>query len=107
LTDVLANGERVEERGELKHVANLRAERVQLPPRELGNVESVYPHLTGVRLEETHDVLDGHGLSGAGISDDDHRLPLGHVEGEAVKDALGAEAFVDVLELDHRNRTRG
>ena len=33
---------------------------------------------------------------GARVADDDHRLALDDVEGEALEHALGAEGFVDV-----------
>ena len=46
-------------------------------------------------------MLDRDRLSGARVADDDHRLALGDVEREALEDALGAEGFVDVVELDH------
>ena len=105
--DVLADGERVEQRGELEDVADARAQRVQLAPRQLGHVEAVDPDLARVGLEQSDDVLDRDRLSGARVADDDHRLALGDVEGEALEDALGAEGFVDVDELDHELRVIG
>ena len=67
-------------------------------------MSAVDPDLARVGLEQSDDVLDRHGLAGAGIADDDHGLALGHVEGEALEHALGAEGLVDVLELDHERR---
>ena len=99
---VLADGHRVEERGELEHVPNAAAERVEIGPGELIDVLAVDPHLALVRLEEPDDVLDGHGLAGPRIADDDHGLALFHREGEAAEHLFGAESLVDVLELDHR-----
>ena len=66
-----------------------------------GNVEPVDPDLARVGLEQSDDVLDRDRLSGARIADDDHRLALVDLEGEAVEDALGAEGLVDVVELNH------
>ena len=66
-------------------------------PVWLGDILAVDPDFPGIRLQQPDDVLDGHGLSGAGIADDDHRLALGDVEGEAIEDALGTERFLDAL----------
>ena len=54
-----------------------------------------------VGLEQPDDVLDRHRLSGARITDDDHRLALVDVEGEPFEDLLRAEGLVNVVELDH------
>ena len=91
--DVLADGERVEQRGELEDVADARAQRVELAARQLGHVEAVDQDLAGVGLEQADDVLDRDGLAGARVADDDHRLALGDVEGEASSTCFGPKAL--------------
>ncbi len=99
--DVLADGERVEEGGELEHVADLGAQLHEVASRERIHAHVVDPHFAAVGLEQTHNVLDRHRLARARITDDDHRLAFLHVEREALEDFLLAEGLVDVLELDH------
>jgi hypothetical protein len=54
-----------------------------------------------VGIQEPHDMLDRHRLPRAGEPDDDHRLSLLDLEGEAAEDLVVAEGFVDVFEDDH------
>ena len=63
--DVLADGERVEQRGELKDVADARAQLVELAAREIRHVEIVDENLSRVRLEQPDDVFDRDRLPGA------------------------------------------
>src|SRR5439155_20442883 len=101
--DVVADGERVEESGELKDVSNFGAERVELGAGKCRNFETVNPNGAAVRLEEPDNVFDRYGLSASGKPDDAHRFALFDVEGESVEDPLIAERFVDVDELDQTN----
>ena len=57
--------------------------------------------MTRVGLEQADDVFDRDRLSRARVADDDHRLTLLDVEGEALQHVLRAERFVDVDETDH------
>jgi hypothetical protein len=61
--DVLADGERVEQRGELKDVTDARAKFVELAARELGHLEIVDLDTAGIGLEESDDMLDRDGFS--------------------------------------------
>src|SRR6185503_8313859 len=101
---VLTDGQRVEERGELKDIADARAQGVQILAGQRWDVQPVHDDVAGIRLEQSDYVLDRNRLSGAGIADDDHGLAVVHVEREALQHALGAEGLVDVHEPDHTNK---
>ena len=105
--DILADGERVEQRGELKDISDARAELVEIAPREMRDIESIDFNRSGVGLEEPDDVFDRDGFSGAGISDDDHRLAFDDIECESLEHTLWTEGFIDVDETDHSNRRKG
>src|SRR5262249_19970306 len=99
--DVLADAQGVEQRRELEHVADVRAELIQLAALETRNQQSVDPHLASIRLEQSDDVFDRDRLAGARISDDDDRLAFCHLEGKSFEDLLRAERLVDVDETNH------
>jgi len=82
--DIVADGERIEERGELENVPDARAELVELAPPQLGHLESVDDDLAGVRLEQTDDMLDRDRLPRARVADDDHRLAFSNIKREAL-----------------------
>src|SRR5688572_8289258 len=94
--NVVANGERVEQRGELKDVADSRAQRIEIAARERRHLETIDQDSPAVGLEQPDDVLDRDRLARARVPDDDHRLAFDHVERETGEDAFRAEALVDV-----------
>src|SRR6266540_4910417 len=96
--DIVADAEGVEERGELEHIADFRAERVQLRARQPRYFQPIDPYRSLVRFEQSDDVLDRDGFPGSGIADDDHRLAFRHVESESLENFLVAERLVDVEE---------
>src|SRR5690606_16571751 len=55
--NVLADGHGIEQCGELKHVADLRAQLVELGSREARNILPIHDHGTTVRLQQPHDAL--------------------------------------------------
>src|SRR2546426_12837698 len=61
--------------------------------------------ISGIGLQQPHDVLQGHALAGARVPDDDHRLLVRHRERDAGEYELRAEALLEILELDHRSST--
>src|SRR5690606_15572925 len=61
---------------------------------------SIHGHGTTVRLQQPHDVLDRHGFSGTGRSDDHHRLAVLDVQREPLEHPLGAEGLVNVSKVD-------
>jgi hypothetical protein len=62
---VVADGERVEEGGELEDVADPRAQRIEISAAQARHLEVIHEHLAGVRLEEANDVFDRHRLARA------------------------------------------
>src|SRR3569833_1037459 len=102
--DVLADGERVEQRGELKHIADTRTQLIELAPRQMRHVETVDEDLPRIRLEQSDDVLDRDRLARARVADDHHRLAFDDVEREALEHLLRTERFMDVDQLDHVER---
>ena len=99
--DVLGDREGIEEGGELEDVADLRAEAIELTPGQRADGDTVDFDVALIGLEEPDDMLDGHRLAGPRIADDDHRLPLFDLEGEAAQDLVRAERLMDVVEADH------
>src|SRR5690242_9006289 len=51
-------------------------------------------------------MLQRDALPGPRVTDDHHRLRVGHEQREAHEHRLRAEGLVQVLELDHRSSTR-
>src|SRR5690606_13463551 len=99
--DVLADGERVEERRELEDVTDLLTELEQFGARELGDLVPVDVHAPRVGMQQADDVLDGDGLSRAGEAEDAHGLAFDDVETEASQDVLISKGLVDISERNH------
>ena len=79
----------------------MRAERVEVDARKLGNLLVVYPDCSTIGLEQSDNVLDRNRLSGPRIADEGHSLALLDFEREALEHLFGAEGFVNVDQLDH------
>ena len=103
--DVLADGHRIEQGGELKDVADAgaQADRTGLAG-EIGDVQAVDDDLAAVGHEEPDDMFDGDGLAGAGEADEGDGLAFLDVEREVAEDVFGAEGLIDVPEGDHAGR---
>ena len=101
--DVVGDRHRVEQRRELEYVANVAAQRVQGRSLEGRHRAAVHNDLAGVRLQQTHDVLQGDALPGAGVPDDHHGLAVPYLEREAGEHLFVAERLAEVLKLDHRS----
>jgi hypothetical protein len=99
--DVVRYGHRIEQRGELKHVADLTTQAGQPLAVEGRYRPAVNDHLTGIGVQQPHDVLEGDALAGAGEADDHHRLAVAHVEGQPLQHLFGAESLDEILELNH------
>jgi hypothetical protein len=100
--DVLAHGHGIKEGGELEHISDLRPE-----VRQPVTVQQVYDlavhfDLTGVRLEQSHSMLQGDALTRAGVPHEHHGLPFRHLERESLQYVLRSKALGQVSEQDHR-----
>ena len=87
--------------------------RTDLPPQlgqfilaKLAHRLTVHLDLTGIGQDETHNVLERDTLPAPRVADDDGGFAIRNGKREALEDGLGAEGFVDVVELDHQ-RTGG
>src|ERR1700738_3599724 len=99
--DVVADGERIEESGELKDVPDVGSQRVQLVAREARHFLAVDDDGAAIGLEQPDDVLDRYRLAAPREADEDHGLALVYLEGKTFEDFFRAEGFVDIDQLDH------
>ena len=103
--DILADGHRIEECGELEDVADVRSQFVELSARQPRHLTIIDPYLATIRFEQSDNVLDGYRFPGSRIADYDHRLPFSDFEGKALEHTLGTEGFVDVEQTNHGGET--
>src|SRR5579871_6272243 len=64
------------------------------------NVIPIHPDLAGIRTYERHDQLEGDAFPSAATAKNAKRLPLFKTESDAVQDALRAERFRHMFELN-------
>ena len=102
---VFGHGHRVEQGGELEHVADVPAHGVELRAVELGDHSAVNDDLPGVGVQQPDDVFQHDALARPRIPDEHQGLAVAHREREPGEDLLRAERFVDILELDHSSTT--
>ena len=96
--DVLPDRQAVEQRAALKQHAELFQKFVAVA---FGGVLAVDHDQPAVGFDKADDALDQHRLAGARSADDHHALALGDRQVDTVKNGLGAEGFMQVLDLDH------
>ena len=97
---VLGNVHGVEQRGELKDVADIAAEFVELLDVEFTHVLAIHDNVTGVGPKQAHHVFEDHRLARSGEPDDAERLAIQHLEIQSPKDVVLAERPMNVLEQD-------
>ena len=98
--DVLDDVHRIEQRRVLKHHAELAAHLAHLDVVERHDVHAVDPDLTGVGLQQPHQVLHQHRLPLPRAADDDVRLAALDVEIDAAQDVLRSECLVQPAHAD-------
>ena len=87
----------VEKCGELKDVADITTEFVEVLDVELIHVLAIHDNVTGVRPNQTHHVFEEDRLAGPGEPDDAERLTIQHLEIQPPKDLVLAERPMNVL----------
>src|SRR5690606_31584584 len=95
----------VEERGELEDVPHTPPQLVEFVTRQPDDLLAVHPHRTGIRLDETYDMLEHHRLPRPGEAHQSGRAPILDPQGEALQHLLRAERLVHVDEFDHCRST--
>ncbi len=104
--DVFRDRHRVEQSRELEYVPDLPPQLGQFILAKLAHRLAVHLDLAGIGQDETHNVLERDTLPAPRVADDDGGFAIRNGKREALEDGLGAEGFVDVVELDHQ-RTGG
>src|SRR5690606_27138054 len=103
--EVLATGQRVEQRGELEHVADLTPQLGEAVLVEVGNSSVVDQHGAVVRGQQSHHVLQQHALARTGTSQQHRGAGVGNIEAHAAEHDAIAEALDDIVEADHSSTT--
>ena len=98
--DVLLQGHRVEQRRVLKHHRAPLAHWIEFLLAQARDLEVIQKDLPLVGHQQPHQVLDQHGLSRAGLTDDKEDLAGAHLEVDAAQDVLWSKALEDVFEDD-------
>ena len=55
---IVTDRHRIEQRGKLEYVADVRAQLVQVATGKLRDFTAIHPHFASIRLEQSDDVLD-------------------------------------------------
>jgi hypothetical protein len=100
--DVLANGQRVEQRALLEHHAGRVAHRQQLLLTHPIDLDAVDPDPAGVGRQQAERELEDGRLAGAAGAEKNFGEAGIHLEADALQDHLVVEGQVDVIEHDHR-----
>jgi len=90
---VLADRERIEERGALEEHTKAHAHLKKLFTAEPGDVLPLEEYLPGVGDDEAGDVLEHDALAAAAAADDDERLPPRDVEIEVLEHGRAVEGL--------------
>lgn len=98
--DVFGDVEGIEEGAHLEEESTASSEGHELAFVEGIDASAIEPDLTAVWAEESDDVLEHDGFSGAGGADDDDALAALDGEGDAVEDDEASEAFCDIAKFD-------
>src|SRR5262249_28133790 len=99
-----ANRQRIEQRAVLKHHGYLFADPLQVVFLVISDVLEGHDHTAGIRLEETHDVVQRHGLAHAAAPQNAKRLTRKNVEAHVVEHVVLAERLRDVAKGNVRLR---
>jgi hypothetical protein len=102
IRDVFANGQRIEERRALKHVAHPASQRKQRLLREVLDVAPEDAQPSGIRTDQTRDQAEKDRLAGAAAAHDDQGLALGQIERHAAKHFVRLEVLSQIGRLDDR-----
>ena len=104
IRDVLVNGQRIEERRALEHVAHPAPQREQGFLREVLDVAPEDAEPPAVGTDQARDQTEEDRLAGAAAAHDDQGLALGEHERHAAQDRVRVEVLSQVLGLDDRLR---
>src|SRR6202034_4777073 len=103
-----ANAQRIEEGAILKHHRDFLADFFELHFVIVGNVLASDNDASRIRLQKSHDVMQGHRFSDAAAAKNADHLARQHVEIDVLENNPIAKRLVDVFELDvGRQRFRG
>ena len=102
VADVLAHGQRVEQRPFLEHHAEVGADRHQLVFVHVVDPLAVDEDLAGVRLQQAEHQPQDRRLAGAARAQEDLRVPGLQREADVAQDHLLVERQVDPVEHDDR-----
>ena len=98
--NIFIDGHGIEEGIILKHVADLSEIGGALAFFHLAQGFALEENNPFIRLEQPDDMLEEHTLARTAQADDGSDLPLVDLQVDPFKDASGAEALADILELD-------
>jgi hypothetical protein len=96
--DVLADGQRIEERAVLENHRDFTAHRLHLLFGELRDVLAGDEDAPGVGAQKTHDQLQRDRLAHAGAAQDAQRLARHHMKVDVLQHVQTAEGLRDILE---------
>ena len=105
--DVVSDRERIEQGRVLEEKADPLPRPGELPPRHASNIFALDQHLSGIRLDQSDDVLERDALAGPAATQEAQAVACRNRQGEIVEDIAAAEPLRDVTELDRRDAVDG
>src|SRR5262249_15981855 len=100
IRDVLVDGQRIEERRALEHVAHPASQREQRLLREVLDIAPEDLETARVGLDQAGDQTEEDRLAGAAAAHDDHGLAPGQLERHTAKNLVRIEALSETGGLD-------
>ena len=97
---VLTHGQRIEECAVLKDHGDFFANQLHLRLGVIGDVFVGDNHPPGIRLQESHDAVQGNRLAHAAAAQNAHRLARQHVETHIVEHYMRAKRLKHIAEFD-------
>ena len=97
--DVLADGQRIEQRSRLEDHRNFSANVAQVFFGHVGNVFMRHDNLTAVGFQESHDVAEAYGFAYSASSDDGEGVSFIEIETYILQDRM-IEGLADVSEFE-------
>ena len=98
--DIFSHGQRIEERTVLKHHGDFLADLFQLFFIVVGDVLPSDDHSPRVRLEKSHDVMQGNRFAHATASENADSLCRKHVEVDMLQHDVVPKCLVDIAKLN-------